>query len=58
MTTVCHSLFEVSGDEDVVVVDVQFACVCDPLPELAGVGLAEGHDVPRPLSVLYLKHES
>ena len=58
VTTVCHLLFEVCGHEDVVIVDVQFASVCDPLSELAGVGLTEGHNVPRPLHVLYLKHQS
>ena len=43
----CDSLFEVSGDKYVVVVDVEFTCVGDPLAEFAGVGLAEGHYVPR-----------
>ena len=46
-----HSLSEVCGNEDVVVVDVQFACVRHPLAELAGVGLTEGHDVPGSVGV-------
>ena len=51
------SLFEVGGHKDVVVVDVEFAGVDNSLPQLAGVGLAEGHDVPCPLRVLDLKHQ-
>ena len=45
------------GHKDVVVVDVEFAGVGNSLPQLAGVGLAEGHYVPRPLRVLDLKHQ-
>lgn len=45
------------GHKDVVVVDVQLASVCDSLPQLAGVGLAEGHNVTDPLRVRNLKHQ-